>query len=153
MSELSNYPFARATCALLCMTMLPACGPSDDIDPDGAVFNNIKPDAVITLVGTEPFWTFEISPLADGKYIARYTTPEITDGTRFSVARFAGNNGIGFSGELEGSPVQIAITPGKCSDGMSDRTFPYTATVAIGDTVIEGCGQTSDEPVPGPSAR
>ncbi len=152
MVALSKYSLAQAVCALFPLAMLAACGQSDEIDADGTVFSEIAPDAAVTLTGTEPFWNFEISPLSGSKYIVRYTTPENTGGTVFSLARFAGNNGLGFSGELEGKSVQIAITPGKCNDGMSDRTFPFTATVAMGDATLQGCAYTSDTPFTGSQA-
>ena len=125
--------------------MLAACSQQDNIDPEGQVFDEIEEEAVITLLGNEPFWSFEIVREGEG-YLATYTTPENLEGTSFAAARFAGNNGLGFSGELDGTPVQIALTPGECDDGMSDRTYPYTATIAMGDKTLYGCGYSGDEP-------
>lgn len=132
--------------ALSAFVLLAACSDSvtGDISRDSEPFGAISPDAAITLVGTEPFWTLEI---AAGS--ARYTTPENLDGSAFAVSRFAGNNGLGFSGELDGQDVVVAVTPGDCSDSMSERTYPYTATLAIGDATVFGCGYTSDEPFTG----
>lgn len=142
----------------LCMTGLApiaaisACAQGDAVDEDGAVFDAISADAVITLAGTEPFWGIEIQPDTSGQPIARYTTPDNIDGRVFAVSRFSGNNGLGFSGDLEGEAVVIAVTPGECSDGMSDRTYPYVATVSLGETSLDGCGYTSDEPFAGPQS-
>ena len=122
-----------------------------EITRDSEPFGAIAEDARISVLGTEPFWGLEIEPGESG-YSATYSTPENIDGTSFAVTRFAGNNGLGFSGELEGQPIQLAITPGDCSDGMSDRTFPYTATVALGDATLLGCAYTSDEPFAGDEA-
>ena len=36
-----------------------------------------------------------------------------------------------------------------CSDTMSDRIYPYTATLSLGETMLLGCGYTSDEPFSG----
>ncbi|MEE4152759.1 MAG: hypothetical protein V2I27_01220 [Erythrobacter sp.] len=134
---------------------LPAgCSTEDTlIDSEGRVFDRIAPDAAINLNGTEPFWSLAIAPsIADEGYTATYSTPEDIEGTSFAATRFAGNNGLGFSGALQEQPVQIAITPGECSDGMSDRTYPYTASVRIGETLLEGCGSTSEEPFTGPAS-
>lgn len=118
------------------------------IDSEGKVFDRIEAEASLSLIGTEPFWSLVIEP--DGeRYTARYSTPETIDGTSFAATRFAGNNGLGFSGRLGEEPVQIAITPGKCSDGMSDRVYPFSASVRIGETLLEGCAETSDEPATG----
>ena len=137
---------------LAMIAALAACAQGDPIDEDGTVFDAIAADAVITLGGTEPFWGIEIQPGTRGQPIALYTTPDNIEGREFAVARFSGNNGLGFSGELDGAAVVIAVTPGECSDGMSDRTYPYIATVSLGETSLHGCGHTSDEPFAGPQS-
>lgn len=108
-------------------------------------FDRIADTASITLAGVEPFWSIDIDPDEDG-FIARYSTPENIRGSQFSVSRFAGNQGLGFNGHLDGVLVQVTITPGECTDGMSDRSYPYTGTVAIGDKTLYGCSFTSDDP-------
>jgi uncharacterized membrane protein len=126
-------------------------------DPPGAITRDTTPfDAVaqtasISALGTEPFWALEVSPTEDG-YEAVFTTPQDMEGEPFAVSRFAGNNGLSFSGELAGEAFQLALTPGECSDGMSDRTYPYTATVRRGEETLYGCAHTSDEPFTGPEA-
>lgn len=141
----------RAFCliALACIA-LASCSPSDGIDEAGTVYDGIDPSETITLTGTEPFWGAEIGPAGNGVSTARFTSPEDIDGSAFEAQRFAGNNGLGFSGELDGKPVQIAITPGECSDGMSDRAYPYAATVALGDATLLGCAYTEAQPYTGP---
>ena len=125
---------------------LAACGSDPgDISRDSQPFDAIAPQATISLLGNEPFWAVEITPDNDG-YRAVYSTPDNNPGIGFAVTRFAGNNGIGFTGEHGGEAIQIAVTPGACSDTMSDRIYPYTATAAMGDAMLLGCGYTSDEP-------
>lgn len=125
-------------------------GPGE-ISNDTEPFSDISDTASISAIGTEPFWALEIEPQGDG-YSASYSNPENIDGTSFEVHRFAGNNGIGFSGELDGGPLQVALTPGKCSDAMSDREYPYIATVAMKSRTLFGCAYTSEEPFSGPEA-
>ena len=132
--------------------VLCACTQSDGIDTGGAVYDGIEPSASIRLMGTEPFWGLEINPAGDDQYTARFTHPEDIDGSVFSASRFAGNNGLGFSGTLGERAVQVALTPGDCSDGMSDNSYPFTATVALGDATLFGCAYTSDQPFTGPDA-
>lgn len=136
---------SRYGLGLSCVAMIAGCTQADGINTEGATFDAISKDAAITLVGTEPFWNIDIAP-ADGFYSATFATPENTDGSPLALDRFAGNNGLGFSGELEGRAIQITLTPGECSDGMSDRGYPYTATIAWGESTLYGCGFTSDEP-------
>jgi uncharacterized membrane protein len=119
-----------------------------DISRDAEPFAQVSEDATISALGTEPFWNLEIAPADDG-YRATYSTPENIDGATIPVSRFAGNNGLGFSGELDGAGLQLALTPGECSDAMSDRTYPYTATILLGEDTLYGCAYTSDEPFAG----
>jgi uncharacterized membrane protein len=118
--------------------VLAACSqPADKIDPQGKVFDAVAPDEVISLIGTEPFWGIRIT---GGQ--ASYSHPEHPEGLDFAVTRFAGNNGLGFSGTLDGQAVAITLTPGECSDGMSDLAYPFVATVAYGEATLRGCGYT-----------
>jgi hypothetical protein len=34
----------------------------------------------------------------------------------------------------------LSLAPGPCADTMADQTYPYTATLELGDTVLRGCG-------------
>jgi len=137
----------RAALCLLLATAA-ACTPAaDGIDPKGKTFDAVAPEEAVTLTGTEPFWTLAI---AAGEGV--WTTPGNQPGTRFAVKRFAGNNGLGFSGELDGKPLTATLTPGECSDGMSDRRFPFVATIAFGGETFEGCGYTTSQPFTGDEA-
>lgn len=115
------------------------------ISRDSQPFEQIAEDAKISVGGTEPFWALAIYPTTNG-YEARYSAPELPEGETFPVTRFAGNNGLGFSGKWAGAPVNVAITPGDCSDQMSDRTYPYTATVQLDEVTLFGCAHTDQEP-------
>ncbi|WP_435416953.1 hypothetical protein WAB17_08620 [Parerythrobacter aurantius] len=109
-------------------------------------FTAIAPDEVITVGGTEPFWGGTV----DGETFL-YTTPESMDGTAIAVARFTGQGGLGFSGTLGGQRLDLLITQGECSDGMSDRTYPFVATLKIGEDVRQGCAHTDRQPFSGPA--
>jgi uncharacterized membrane protein len=126
-----------------------ACTPArdDGIDPKGTVFDAVAPEEAVTLTGTEPFWNFRIET-GEGLW----TTPENQPGTRLTVTRFAGNGGLGFTGTLDGQPLTATLTPGECSDGMSDRRFPFVATIALGGETLAGCGYTTSQPFTGEEA-
>lgn len=139
---------SRAALCLLLAAAAAACTPAaDGIDPQGKTFNAVTPEDAVTLSGTEPFWTLAI---AAGEGV--WTTPDNQPGTRFAVQRFAGNNGLGFSGELDGRALTATLTPGACSDGMSDRRFPFVATIALGGETFKGCGYTTRQPFTGEEA-
>lgn len=108
------------------------------------VFDGIGEGEAITALGTEPFWSAKIS----GSTLT-YSTPDNFDGVEIEVSRFAGNGGLGFSGTLDGVALNIAVTPGDCSDQMSDRTYPYTVTLKIGDAQLDGCAYTDRQPFEG----
>jgi uncharacterized membrane protein len=144
--------FAAAALLLLAA----ACQPSQDAregaapailaETSAAPFAGIGDTETIRFTGTEPFWSGEV---ANGRLT--YATPENQAGETVPVRRFAGNNGLGFSGILGDRPLDMTITPGACSDGMSDRTYPYTATLQLGEEQRRGCAWTEREPPSGPS--
>ncbi len=143
-----NIAIPRLAVSGMSLVLVACASEPGEISRDTAAFDGVASEASITLLGTEPFWGIDIAPDGDG-HKALYSTPDNIDGAAFVAERFAGNNGLGFNGELNGQAVQIAITQGECSDGMSDRSYPYTATVAIGPATLYGCGYTSDEPFSG----
>ena len=114
--------------------------------PGQTPFAAIGVDETIRFTGTEPFWGGTVS---GGELV--YSTPENQDGERIAVRRFAGNNGLGFSGVRGGKPFDMAITPRACSDGMSDRTYPFTVTLKLGDEQRSGCAWTERTPFTGPA--
>ncbi len=125
---------------------LAACG--DDVDgsipgnvQDDQPFSEISPNEVISLTGTEPFWG---GVIANGTFT--YRTAENPDDNNIEVEAFAGRGGLSFSGELNGDALDLTITPGTCSDGMSDVTYPFTATLRIGNKSSSGCGWSDDQP-------
>lgn len=105
-------------------------GDSSDTRP----YAGVAEDAVLRLVGTEPFWGGTIER---GTFV--YTTLENQAGEAVSVERFAGRGGLSFSGTLDARPLDLVITPGDCSDGMSDRTYPFVATLQLGSEQRQGC--------------
>jgi uncharacterized membrane protein len=112
-------------------------GDSDSSRP----FEGISEQETLHVVGTEPFWSGQ----AQGASLT-YATPAKPEGTRITVRRFGGRNGLGLSGMLGDEALDMTVTPGTCSDGMSDRRFPFSVTLKIGSAVREGCGWTDSKP-------
>lgn len=113
----------------------------------GDAFSLIGQSEVLRFTGTEPFWGGTVS----GKTLI-YTTPENPDGTTLPVERFSGNNGLSFNGAMGDQSFDMAITHAACSDGMSDRTYPFTVTLRLAGEVRQGCGWTDTKPFEGPKA-
>jgi uncharacterized membrane protein len=141
----------RHPLALAALFLAAACAPAktnDGIDTEAKrPFDKVAPQEAVTMLGTEPFWNLKV---AKGEGL--WSTPDNQPGTRLALTRFAGNNGLGFSGTLDGQPFTATLTPGTCSDGMSDRRFPFVATIALGGETFAGCGYTTGQPYAGDEA-
>ncbi|HWJ71140.1 MAG TPA: hypothetical protein VNS79_13950 [Sphingobium sp.] len=116
-------------------------GNRDDTQP----FGEIAMDDTVHFSGTEPFWGGEVT----GEQLI-YKTPDDQDGQTVTVSRFAGRAGLSYSGTLEGAAFTMAITTGKCSDGMSDRIYPYVVTLQLADAMRSGCAWSDKHPFEGP---
>jgi uncharacterized membrane protein len=144
----------RQILALSALALLAACNSQDGDaqDPtarkqDGAGnnFAAITEQETLRFTGTEPFWGGSVT----GKTLT-WTTPDNPEGSTIPVQRFTGNNGLGFSGKLDASDFNMAVTHAPCSDGMSDRVYPFTVTVEISQAPQSGCGWTEKMPFTGP---
>ena len=140
--RIEEVPVVRnGLCGVLLFGALAACsGGAGEAPGEVAVFDGIADDEVINALGTEPFWSAEIIGNA-----MVYSTPENIEGRRIELTRFAGNGGLGFTGNFDGSALQLAVTPGECSDGMSDRTYPFTVTLKIDEALLAGCAYTDTQ--------
>lgn len=99
----------------------------------------VQLDQPVRLIGTEPFWRLEVTAEALTYYSAE-------TGAETAAAR-AGNPGPTVQGTVAtwsaeadgGRALEILLTATDCSDGMSDRTYPLTAQVTLGETRLQGC--------------
>ena len=143
----------RHSLAIAALALLAACQPpqkANGVPGSGGaneVFDAIAADDVLRFTGTEPFWGGEARAAQ-----MTWTTPERPEGVTIAVSRFAGRGGLSFSGTLDGAPLLLAATPARCSDGMSDRTYPFAVTVQVGEQTLRGCGWTDRQPFTGPEA-
>ena len=128
--------------------LLAACQATETTGAPGTSpqgFDAIGEGETIRFLGTEPFWGGN----AKGDSLT-YETPENPQGSKIAIKRFAGQGGLGLSGTLDGATFDMTVTPGECSDGMSDRTYPYTVTLKVGADQREGCAWTDAQPFEGP---
>ena len=139
-------PLALLAALSACSSDQPEGVPGDT--GDTTPFAGIAADETVHFTGTEPFWSAEES---GGQLI--YRTPENPDGSAIAVERFAGRGGLSFSGSANGASLDITVTPGECSDGMSDNTYPYIATLVLGQNTRFGCAWTDADPGTRPAAE
>jgi uncharacterized membrane protein len=87
--------------------------------------------ATYRAVGTEPFWSLTISSRE-----LSFTQPE-TQPIRQPTPKVI----IGFAGEIYRTPrIDVNIVHVRCSDGMSDRTYPDKVQVTVDGRRLNGCG-------------
>jgi uncharacterized membrane protein len=143
---------------LFAALLLAACQPPAGDEPGAATglpgndestapYDGIAGDETLRFTGTEPFWGGE----ATGTSLT-YSTIDDPEGTAIAVERFAGRGGMSFAGLLGGQDFEMMVTELACSDGMSDRTYPFTVTLQIGSETRNGCGWTERMPFEGPEA-
>ena len=88
-------------------------------------------------VGTEPFWGARI----EGRCIT-YSHPEDPDGTRVWTRYSGMGDGGSWSGALDGRPFTLRVRPQpNCSDGMSDKRYPYAVDLVVGGEKRRGCAE------------
>lgn len=86
-------------------------------------------------LGTEPFWALDIDSSG-----LRFITPDDTSGMRFPpIAPIAAGDTMVWTGATERAAFDVRIWREQCSDGMSDRVYPYAARVRIDATDYRGC--------------
>lgn len=118
-------------------TNAPVAAPADVAGPEIA---GVKLDQSVRALGTEPFWSVDIEtsglaykPMDGETFTVAHDGPEIT-----------GNVAVWNGKDAEGQTMVVTLTGTDCSDGMSDRTYPLTARVEIGQRVLVGCAASSE---------
>ena len=135
-SEAENAPSetAAAPIAAASPSPTPASSPSTARSP--APSAAVKVPERLDALGTEPFWNVRIR----GSKL-RYATPDDQAGTEFNATREDTATSSTFSGILAGKPFELAIVPERCSDGMSDTVYPYSAWLRYDGQRNQGCAR------------
>ena len=89
-------------------------------------------------IGTEPFWAVEITP-ATLTYRGVDRPEQAFDSPDPDVQ---GTTAVYEVENEGGATMTITLMTTECSDGMSDRIYPLTAMVEIGDEALNGCAQS-----------
>lgn len=88
-------------------------------------------------VGTEPFWAVQI----EGRCVT-YSHPDDQQGTRVWTRYAASAMGGTWSGALGGRPFILRTrAQSGCSDGMSDRRYPFAVELTVGGEQRSGCAE------------
>jgi uncharacterized membrane protein len=91
-------------------------------------------------LGNEPFWSVSVTTQG-----IVYRTPENIDGVRGPYAApVREDSTVTFRtmlGDSAGTTLEVTIGQGPCSDGMSDREYPYAAVARVGGRMLSGCAE------------
>jgi uncharacterized membrane protein len=98
-----------------------------------------RPAESFRVVGTEPFWNMTIdkngivykTPDSKGRSFP-YVAPLAAQGREAEYVRVY---------RLQGNNMLVLKRVNNCSDTMSDKIYPYSATLVLGNTVREGCAE------------
>jgi uncharacterized membrane protein len=136
-----RHPVLLVAALALC-----ACKPAPEMDEPIAPSN--PPPAAATpasppqfsgdlnALGTEPFWAVEIRQTT-----LKLSRPDAAD----VVVPNPGPKVEGEKGVWSAPGLVLTLTPGQCSDGMSDRTYPWYAEVTTVDATQKGCATRTQE--------
>jgi uncharacterized membrane protein len=89
----------------------------------------------VRVLGNEPFWAVEMTGadlVYSGPDRPEQRAPQPAPALQGTVATWEATTSIGTS-------LKITLTATDCSDGMSDRTYPLSAIVKVGDETLTGC--------------
>ena len=133
--------FALAASVLIlsaCSQGEPPVAPAEPAAP-APLLSGVNLSEPVSLVGTEPFWGIQLTG-SELVYSGvdrpeqRAPQPDIT--IQGTVATFQTRSATG-------TTFDVTLTATECSDGMSDRTFPLTAVVKVGEETLMGCAASA----------
>jgi putative lipoprotein len=94
----------------------------------------------VTASGNEPFWRVDI---ASGDFTL--TRPDFEPLMLSVTERRTQADGTFVIVSASSSPALrpvLSLAPGPCNDTMADQTYPFTATLELGDTVLRAAAAT-----------
>lgn len=133
-AERSEAPASKAAASGVATEAAPL--PSTAVEPAAPAPSPTAPPQRLQALGTEPFWAVEVTP---GQ--VRWSTPENIPGTTVAARETAAGAARVWHATLDGQRFELRITPGQCSDGMSDTVYPFTAQVLVAGETRRGCAR------------
>lgn len=126
----------------LALLGLTACSNSGETPPPEApppaapaVLGGVDLGQPLRAIGTEPFWAVEITPGT--------LTYSAVDNPGFSATNpgptLQGTTAVYAAAGADGVTLVVTLIATECSDGMSDRIYPLTARVELGQQTLNGC--------------
>lgn len=124
-----------AACDQLMPAPAPAPAPAPPPPIASSIFGGLDLSQPFTVRGTEPFWAIAVTPatldysgLDRPQETAANPGPQVTTAVATYTVTTSLNN-----------PLVVVLTPGPCSDGMSETVYPLNATVIRPGETLTGC--------------
>jgi uncharacterized membrane protein len=102
-----------------------------------ATLAGINLNQPVQAVGTEPFWGLEITAST-----LSFTRLESAPVTADNPGPTVQGTTATYEASTGGETLEVRLIATECSDGMSDRTYPLTAIVKLGETTLNGCAES-----------
>lgn len=122
--------------------VLAACGEAGPSAADAppARLAGVDLGQPVRVLGVEPFWGVEVGP--DGLLYSGVDRPE--EAAANPGPQIVGSTAVITTRTERDRPLVVTLIATDCSDGMSDRIYPLTARVEIGDEVLQGCAASTE---------
>lgn len=125
--------------AALSVLALSACSQEAEVPapaPEPApVLAGVDLTEPVRALGAEPFWGVDLTGtelVYSGADRPEQRAPRPRPVIQGTTATFDAVT-------ASGNPISVMLAATECSDGMSDRTYPLSAIVRIGDETLTGC--------------
>jgi uncharacterized membrane protein len=135
----------RPLFAALAVLALAACSPAEapapppEVPAPAPVLGGVDLAGPVRALGTEPFWSVDLT----GTEMV-YTTPEPPEQRAPRPDPLIQGTTATWEAETaDGTTLKVTLIATECSDGMSDRTYPLTAMVKVGDRDLTGCAAST----------
>ena len=107
--------------------------------PKPATAEHTTPGLALRAIGTEPGWVAEVGAGAQPKISLQLDYGqrklEVPQATVIEESN-------GFAGDtIDGTAVSLTYKREQCSDGMSDRDYPASVILQVGDQQYLGCAE------------
>lgn len=131
---------------LTLLTTMAACSDKPDTRTEPApetattpvVIGGVDLTQPVRVLGTEPFWAIDIAHRT-----LSLTRPGVADVTAPVASPVVTGTTAVYTGTTDsGQTLVLTLIATECSDGMSDRLYPLTAKVELGEETLNGCGTT-----------
>jgi uncharacterized membrane protein len=104
-----------------------------------AVLAGVDLTQPVSVRGTEPFWGIDLNGaelVYSGVDRPEQRAPRPEPLLQGTVATYVATT-------TAGTPISIMLAATECSDGMSDRTYPLSARVKVGEEELTGCAAST----------